>query len=86
MLPQAVTHPLFSITNAFPLFTTESMTLYECVAIRTVGVSMPVRLFEREAYRTVRPCAVFPMGDDLPGRGTVSDCAGFAGLTRRHVV
>lgn len=40
----------------------------------TLLISFVSSIFQWQAHRTVVPCAIFPMRDDLSGRGTVSHC------------
>ena len=53
---------------------------------RTTTSPVAVCLLEREADWTILPVAVFPVGNYLPGGGTVRHCARLAGLAGRHVV
>ena len=41
-------------------------------------------MFQGPAYKTIRPLAVLPVGDDLTGGGTVGICGGRGGKNWRE--
>lgn len=42
--------------------------------VLTLLVPLITGILQRQADRAVVPCAVLPVGDDLPGRCTVGNC------------